>query len=207
MGANQGSTDSRRYFKLIAKAEKCDTKTKRAIVEVVKKGEKYEDGEWFSSLSGYITKAHVKDFVHDGVTHKKCVVEITDAEGICQLEFTFNFTSFGLINALLNADFTKELQIEAYITKKGFVGAGVRYVGEAKHIEWLIALPDQPKGVKYKTPGGKEETDYSNVKAFWLDKFSNEVVTMATKEKKVKVYDVAEPHDAPISDAHDDLPF
>lgn len=171
MGANQSSQESARYFKLVAKAEKADPDGKKAICEVVKVGEKYENGDWFSSLSGFITHMEIKEFTYENEVKKKCVVRITDKDGTCQLEFSFNFATYGLINAMLGLDFKREVEISAWIGKSGYVGAGIKYLGDQDSIQWTIPLEEQPKGTKYKTPAGKEMTDYSNVEQFWCEKF------------------------------------
>jgi hypothetical protein len=172
MGANKGSNESVSYFKLIAKAEKANTEEKMAIVQVAKnaKGD-YVQTDWFRSLSGFITKLEIKEFEFEGATKEKFIMHIEDADGICQLEFTNNMATQGLINGMLNADLTKEVEVSAWISKKGYVGAGIKYKNATENIDWAIALDDQPKPVPYKTPSGKEEKDNTNVLSFWRNKF------------------------------------
>lgn len=181
MGANKGSNESVSYFKLIAKAEKANEEEKMAIVQVAKnaKGD-YAQTEWFRSLSGFITKLEIKEFEFEGATKEKFIMHIEDADGICQLEFTNNMATQGLINGMLNADLTKEVEVSAWISKKGYVGAGVKYKNATENIDWAIALDEQPKPVPYKTPSGKEEKDNTNVLSFWRNKF------IELKEKAVK---------------------
>jgi hypothetical protein len=169
MGANQSSNESRRFFKLIAKSEK--TNGKQAIVEVVKDGDAYVSGEFYSSLSGFIESAEIKEFVFENETKKKCVLTISDEDGVYQLEYTFNFCTYGLINSMLAADLTKRLEVCAWVNKDRFVGAGLRYEGSREMIKWLIELGKTPKGIRYKTPSGKEEVDYTNVQKYWEERF------------------------------------
>jgi hypothetical protein len=171
MGANaESQNEGIRYFKLIAKAEKADPMGKKAIVEIAKEGEEYVQRGWYSSLSGFITHGEIREFEYEGKMKKKCILIIKDGHETCQLEFTFNFASYGLINAMLCTDFSMEVEISAWISK-GYVGAGIRYAGSAENIQWGIPLAEQPKGLEYKTPGGEEAKDYTNVTNFWIEKF------------------------------------
>jgi hypothetical protein len=181
MGANLGTQEKRRYFKLIAKAEKAEPNGYKVIVEVVKKGDKYEQGEWFKSLSGYIIKAEIKEFEFEKAMKKKCILEIMDADEICQLEFTFNFATYGLINALMNTDFTKKVDIKGWIGQNGFVGAGISYDGENDLINWALSLENTPKGISYQTPAGETKTDYANVSKFWEQNFKDKVCVNAKR--------------------------
>ena len=172
MGANKNSSENIDYFKLIAKAEKANQEEKMATVQIEKnsKGE-YEQSNWFSSLSGFITSLEIKEFDHDGKKKEKFVMRIEDKNGICQMEFTNNMAVQGLLNGMLNADLTKEVEVSAWINKKGYVGAGIKYKSSTENIDWAISLDDQPKPVPYKTPSGKEEKDNTNVLSFWRNKF------------------------------------
>jgi hypothetical protein len=171
MGANEGTTENKRYFKLIAKAEKAEPNGKIAIVENVKKGDKYEHGKWFASISGFITGISSKEYEYEGEKKTSYSITLMDFRGTYQLDFSLNFATFGLINALLNTDLSKEVEISAWIGKTGYVGAGVKYLGASEQIKWAVELKDQPQGEKYKTPSGKIETDYTKVKTFWGEKF------------------------------------
>lgn len=171
MGANPNtSNEAIRYFKLVAKAEKADPEGKKAIVEIVKRGEEYVHGDWFGSLSGFIVHGEVRDFEWEGKVNKKCVLKIYDGSDTMQLEFMLSFAAYGLINAMLCTDFSHEVEIAAWISK-GYVGAGIRYVGDAQNIPWGIKSEDQPKAVEYTTPGGVAAKDYTNIEKFWLEKF------------------------------------
>jgi len=182
MGANKSSNESIRFFKLIAKAEKANTEERLAIVEVVKnqKGD-YAHGEWFGSLSGFITKLETKTFKFEGEEKEKFVMLIEDADGICQLEFTNSIAAQGLINGMLATDLTKEVEVSAWIGKSGYVGAGIKYKGEKDSIKWAIDLKDCPKPTPYRLPSGKDATDNANVIEFWRGKFL-EISTKAVKE-------------------------
>jgi hypothetical protein len=182
MGANKNSNESVRFFKLIAKAEKANTEEKMAIVEVVKNGKKeYAHGEWFGSLSGFITSLEIKGFEFEGEKKEKFVMHIEDADGICQLEFTNSIAAQGLINGLLATDLTKEVEVSAWISKNGYVGAGVKYKGEKDSIKWAIDLKDCPRPTPYKLPSGKDATDNANVLEFWKGKFTD-LAKKAVKE-------------------------
>lgn len=182
MGANKNSNESVRFFKLIAKAEKANTEEKIAIVEVVKNGKKeYAHGEWFGSLSGFITSLEIKGFEFEGEKKEKFVMHIEDADGICQLEFTNSIAAQGLINGLLATDLTKEVEVSAWISKNGYVGAGVKYKGEKDSIKWAIDLKDCPRPTPYKLPSGKDATDNANVLEFWKSKFTD-LAKKAVKE-------------------------
>lgn len=213
MAANeQGTNEKRRFFKVIAKSEKCDTKNRRVIVEVVKGADgKYAQSKWFSSLSGFITKAEIKEFDFEGETKKKFVLDITDRECVCQLEFSPSFAAYGLINALLNTDLKREIQVDGWINKTDFVGLGIKYAGESELIKWSLDLKEVPEGVKYKTPGGKEATDFSNVAAFWVKHFEDKISPFANRSNfKGEVMGVPEnepPHEfkASFNDGFDDV--
>lgn len=182
MGANKSSNESVRYFKLIAKAEKANTEERLAIVEVVKNSKKeYEHGEWFGSLSGFITNLEIKSFEFEGEKKEKFVMLIEDADGVCQLEFTNSIAAQGLINAMLATDLTKEVEVSAWIGKSGYVGAGIKYKGDKDGVKWALDLKDCPKPTPYKLPSGKDATDNANVLEFWRGKFLS-IVPKAVKE-------------------------
>lgn len=213
MGANKGSNDSVRFFKLIAKADKANIEEKKAIVEVVKnnKGE-YIHGEWFGSISGFITSMSVKSFEFEGVPKEKFIMVVEDSDDACQIEFTNSIAAQGIINSMLNADLTRKVEIGAYINKSGYVGTSIRYSGDSENIKWKIEPKDLPKPVPYKSPGGKEMTDNTNVLSFWRNSFL-EISKRAVKEnfkggKKAKEPVIKEPPPASSLIQEDDsLPF
>lgn len=217
MAANQSQSESRRFFKLIAKAEK--TNGKQAIVEVVKNGEDYVQDQWFSSISGFAKHSEVKSFEFEGATKKKCVLTLEDEDGVYQLEFTFNFATYGLINSMLAADFTQRVDIGAWIktdkaTKKSNVGASIRYEGEKENIKWSLEPKDCPKGVEYFTPAKEKKVDYTNVSDFWEAKFlevcasiNSKKHTIAKNEPKQPVVPVAATDADLVGDLDSDLPF
>jgi len=213
MAANEsGTNEKRRFFKVIAKAEKCDTANRRVIVESVKGSDnKWQHGKWFSSLSGFITNATVKEFEYEGETKKKFVIDITDRECVCQLEFSPSFAAYGLINALLNTDLKKEIQIDGWINKTNYVGLGIKYAGESELIKWSLQKEEVPEGVKFKKPNGKEEVDFSNVAEFWATAFTDKISPYANRSNfKGEVMGVAENdfsgHSEPPADLFVDEP-
>lgn len=183
MAANEnGSNEKRRFFKVIAKAEKCDTVNRKVIVESIKGSDnKWTHGKWFSSLSGFITNAVVKEFEYEGEVKKKFVIDITDRECVCQLEFSPSFAAYGLINALLNTDLKREIQIDGWINKTNYVGLGIKYAGESELIKWSLQKEEVPEGVKFKKPNGKEEIDFSNVAEFWVKAFTDKINPYANR--------------------------
>lgn len=216
MGANSESTENKRYFKLIAKAEKAEPNGRKVICEIIKEGNEFKQKGWFKSLSGFVTGIHFKDYEVEGEKKKSYTIELTCSDGIYYLNFSLNFATFGMVNTLLSVDFTKEIEIGAWVnTKTGFVQTGVKYVGETDQIKWSVELKDQPKGEKYKTPSGKVETDYSNVKSFWDEKFlslkpkcirSNFTGTIKSSISANQNFDKEAPTHIPDNDT-DDLPF
>lgn len=173
MAANQNTASNRRYFKLIAKMENVDIKTKRCIVENIKKDTEYVHGEWFSSLSGFITELKTKDIEYQGKTNKIIVMELTDSSGICQLEFSFSGASYSIINSLLTADLTKEVEVSAWLKDEKYVNCSLKYAGGQK-IDWEVAIADQPKPQEYQHPITKKmEKDFTNVLEFWVGKFES----------------------------------
>lgn len=169
MAANQSSTESMRFFKLIGKAEKADQKTNRCIVEVVKNGDKYENGEWYSSLSGRISSIDVKEYMYENKPKKKVSIRIKDGNETFSLEFNLSNAVYGLINSMLQTDFSKNVEISAWISKKtGYVGSGIKYVGESKDIPWTIT--DLPKAKEIPLESGEVIKDSSGVVKFWLTK-------------------------------------
>lgn len=171
MGANANTQESVRFFKLIGKAEKADPAGKKAICEVVKQGDTYVNGDWYGSLSGYITGMEVKEFEYENEKKKKFIIRMTDQGENMQLEFSPSYATYGLINAMLAADLTKMVDIAAWIGKSGYVGSGIKYVGDSENIPWTLTTEQCPKAVEYKTPSGKMEKDHTNVQNFWIEKF------------------------------------
>ncbi len=172
MGVNTTTQENVRFFKLIGKAEKADPAGKKAICEVVKQGDTYVNGDWIGSLSGYITGMEVKEFTYENEVKKKFVIRMTDAGENMQLEFSPSYATYGLINAMLQADLTKMVDIAAWIGKSGYVGSGIKYVGSQDNIEWTLKVEDCPKAIEFKTPSGKIEKDHTNVQNFWIEKFN-----------------------------------
>lgn len=166
MGANQNQSVNKRFFRLIAKAENTNLKEKKCIVEKVKKGDTYADGEWFSSLSGFITSITIKEIEYQGKKNKLIVIEITDNNGVCQLEFSFSGASYSIINSLQNADLTKEVDISGWVKDGKYVNCALKYTDGTK-CEWAYQTDQQPKPIAYTNPSGEELKDFKNVKDFW----------------------------------------
>jgi len=184
MGEISSNTQSISFYKLIAKAEKGDLKTGNVIAKVEKQGDQYAVTKFLKGISGFLTKAEVREFEYEGKKQKKLILQLTDSSGICQLEFTPTNAAAGVINCLLGADLTKEISIEAWTTKpndKGmqFVNACAKYVGSQDSIAWAIELKDIPRPVEYKTPSGETATDSANVKNFWIEKFQLAIMPRA----------------------------
>jgi hypothetical protein len=173
MAANQQTSQNKRFFKLIAKAEKADLEGKKAICEQVKDGETYRVKDWYSSLSGFITGLSTKELEYQGKKNKIIVMELTDSEGVFQLEFSFSGASYSIINSLLGADFTKEFEIGAWIKDGKYVNTSVKYVGGEK-VNWVLQIADQPKPFEFEHPvSHKMEKDFTNVTNFWIEKFES----------------------------------
>lgn len=176
---------TKKYFKLITQAAKTDGKM--AICEVVKVDGVYRDSGWFNSVSGRATGFYVKEFSN----FKSYSIKLQKGESVEYLSFMLGFTTFSIINSLLNTDLSKEIQISAWVNKKGFVQASVGYVGGADKIDWAIEISEQPQVEK--SESGK--TDYSKVNDFWDAKFTS--LSAETKQ----------PVELPIESVEDDLPF
>jgi hypothetical protein len=168
----QGTNDSIRYFNLITKTDNVDKEGNRVIVEIVKNGTKYEKGEWVKGLSGFVTHAEIKEGEYEGKKFDKFVLDLKDNDGTSRLEFTNNNASHSLINALLGADLKREIVIEGWISKAGFVNAAPKYKGDRDAIRWVIPLPEQPKPFM-KDVEGQEVKMTKHVLDFWLGKFKD----------------------------------
>lgn len=179
MGENTETREKKKYYNLVSKAEDCDKVNNRVIARVEKVGNEYQKAAWIRSLIGWITHAEIGEIKWKTKAGKekvdpKFALELRDANGIYHLEFTCNNTSYGLINSLLAADFTREIEIEGYIQKSGFVGASARYPGDKDAIAWKIPVPALPKPVEFEHPVTKEkEKSYKNVEDFWIEEFKN----------------------------------
>lgn len=168
-------SEKKRYFKLIAKTEDTDKAGGRVIAEDIKISENNYDRKWIKSFSGYIIRADIKDVVPKDPKvkpYKKLAIDFRDTYELMQFEFTLSIAGAGLINSLLNADFTREIHVEGWINKDGFVGAGVKYVGTKDLIKWKIPNEGIPKPVEYDSPEGKKKSSI-NVKEFWLEQFKD----------------------------------
>lgn len=215
MGANNTVSENTSFYKLIAKAEKANEKENKAIVQIEKDSSgKYIQTEWFKSISGFIVSMDTKEFEWEGKTKESFILKLQDSGGVYQLEFTNNIAVQGLLNCLLNLDFTKEIEISAWIGKSGFVGAAAKYVGSDTRTEWAIKLEDCPKPIEYTKPSGEKDKDNKNVIAFWRNKF----IDMKAKAKRENFKGTTVFHDklkAPVikdaptvgSDDDSDLPF
>ena len=209
MGANQSTHTNRRFFKLIAKAEKANQKDRKVIVEQIKRGTEWTNGEWYSSLSGYITKLETKEIEYQGKKSKLISIELTDSDGVCQVDFGFSGAAYGIINCLVNADFKKELEISGWIKDEKYVNATVKYAGGDK-ADWAFSIDDQPKPIPFTKPSGEVEKDFTNVKKFWeaeLDKLKPKATSAnfgGVKKEAVKAAEGAAINPADVSD---DLPF
>jgi hypothetical protein len=170
MGANQSSRDNMKFFRIVAKAEKADIKGKRAICEIKKQGTEYVVSEWFNNITGWITGLEIKEVEYQGKKNKILVMQLTDSDGVCQIEFSLSGAAYSLINCLIGADLTKEVEISAWIKDDKYVNASVKYTSGEK-CEWSIPIEEQPKPVEFTKPSGEKEKDFANVKNWWLEKF------------------------------------
>lgn len=221
-------SEKKRYFKLIAKTDDVDKAGGRVIAEDIKISENNYDRKWIKSFSGYIIRADVKDVIPKDPKvkpYKKVALDFRDAFELMQFEFTLSTAGIGLINALLSADFRREIQIDGWINKDGFVGVGARYVGTKDLIGWTVPKEELPKPVEYDSPEGPQKS-YLNVKEFWLEKFkdikfravhSNVPESLALEAaakseinpKNIKVHPgyVPPSQKPPVDNEDDDLPF
>ena len=186
MGEISRSNENINFYKLIAKAEKTDLKERTAICKVVKKGDEYVAEKFLPGISGFITKAEVKEFEYENKKQKKFVLQLSDSNGICQLEFTPTNAAQGVINCLIDADFTKEISIEAWVTKPNdknmqFVNACAKYLGDSDSIAWVIEKKDHPKPVEFTKPSGEIDFDSTNVRNFWIQQFTENIIPKAVK--------------------------
>ncbi len=186
MGEISRSNENINFYKLIAKAEKTDLKERTAICKVVKKGDEYVAEKFLPGISGFITKAEVKEFEYENKKQKKFVLQLSDSSGICQLEFTPTNAAQGIINCLIDADLTQEISIEAWVTKpndKGmqFVNACVKYAGSSDSIAWAIELKDCPKAEVVTLSSGDTVTDSGKVRNFWIQQFTEKIIPKAVK--------------------------
>lgn len=179
MGENTETREKKKYYNLVSKTEDVDKENNRVIARVEKVGNEYQKVAWIKSLSGWITHAEIGEIkwkTKAGVEKKdpKFGIELRDADGIYHLEFTCNNTSYGLINSLLAADFTKEIEIVGYIQKNGFVAASAKYPRDQDSIGWKIPVPSLPKPIEFEHPITRAvEKSYKNVEDFWLEEFKN----------------------------------
>lgn len=185
MGEISSSNENINFYKLIAKAEKCDPVSGNVIAKIVKQGEEYVTEKWLKGISGWITKAEVKEFEYENKKQKKFVLQLSDSSGIYQLEFTPTTAAAGIINCLLSADLTREITIESWTKEdkngKQFVNACAKYAGESESIKWAIELKDIPKPVMVDLPSGGSVSDNGNVRKFWIDLFVEKVLPKAVK--------------------------
>jgi len=180
MGANNASRENMRFFRIVAKADKADQAGRRAICEVTKGADgKYVASEWFNNITGWITKLGQKEFEWEGKKSKILVIQLTDSDGICQIEASLSGPFFAIINSLIGADLTREVEISAWIKDEKYVNASLKYADGDK-CEWAIPVEDQPKPVEYKKPSGEMDKDFTNVKEFW----SNQFLALASKATK-----------------------
>jgi hypothetical protein len=171
MGANNASRENMRFFRIVGMANKADVAGRRAICEVTKGADgKYVASEWFNNITGWITKLEQKEFEWEGKKSKILVIQLTDSEGICQIECSLSGPSYSIINSLIGADLTREVEISAWIKDEKYVNAALKYA-DGEKCEWIIPTEDQPKPVEYKKPSGEMDKDFTNVKEFWCNQF------------------------------------
>ena len=213
MGANNASRENMRFFRIVAKADKVDVEGRRAICEIKKGADgKYVASEWFSNLTGWITKLEQKEFEWQGEKSKILVIQLTDSDGIYQIEASMSGPSYSIINSLIGADLTREIEISAWVKDdkdKKYVNASLKYA-DGEKCEWVIPIEDQPKPVDFKTPSGKMEKDYENVKAFWSERFlslspkatKNNFTGVVASAPQAEVMEVEAPVNVPVQEAN-----
>jgi hypothetical protein len=180
MGANNASRENMRFFRIVGKADKADVAGKRAICEVKKGADgKYFASEWFNNITGWITKLEQKEFEWEGKKSKIAVIQLTDSEGICQIEASMSGPAYSIINSLISADLTREVEISAWIKDEKYVNASLKYA-DGEKCEWAISIEEQPKPVDYKKPSGEMDKDYTNVKNYW----SGQLLMLSQKATK-----------------------
>lgn len=208
MGAYRDSGIQKKYFKLIGKVDDVDKEHGWVIAERIKVTGEEDRKEWHKGLSGYLVSATTKEYEwpKDSKEMKTSfVLELQDSEGISHLEFSASGPGYGLINSLLDADLTKELAIEGWVNKGGYVNAGAKYKGMKDGIPWAIPVPSQPKPIEFSTPGGKVLKDYANVQSFWIlefKKISFKAISQNFPKELLELQKTAEPLNAPKSNVN-----
>ena len=212
MAANANQNTGKRFFKLIAKADKGNQEKKQVICEQRKNGDNYEVVGWYSSLSGFLTAINTKEVTFEGRKSKIVSLELTDSQGVCTLDFSFSNASFSIINSLLGLDFSKEVEISAWIKDGKYVNTAVKYTDGSK-ANWAIEIKDQPKPAEFEHPITKKmEKDFTNVTTFWINKLES-IKGKAVKGNFTGVIQspapVASSEPQPIGKEHEDsgLPF
>lgn len=186
MGEVSQNSQNIAFYKLIAKAENTDLKNSTAIAKVEKVDDKYEATKFLKGVSGYLTKVEIKEFEYQDKKQKKICLQLSDASGICQLEFTLNGAGYGVLNCLIDADLTREIVIEAWVTKandqgKRFVNACAKYVGDDQSIPWHFQVKDMPVAQVITLPSGEKVTDFALVKQFWLEQTTLSIIPKAVR--------------------------
>lgn len=210
MGANNASRENMRFFRIVAKADKADQAGRRAICEVTKGADgKYVASEWFNNITGWITKLEQKEFEWEGKKSKILVIQLTDSDGICQIESSLSGPSYSIINSLIGADLTREVEISAWIKDEKYVNAALKYA-DGEKCEWIIPVEDQPKPVEYKKPSGEMDKDFTNVKEFWANQFlalsskatRNNFTGTVASAPQAPIMEVEAPVNAPTQEAN-----
>lgn len=180
MAEYQDNRENLQYYRLVGKVENTDQEKGRVIAHIVKLAEKNYDKQWVRGISGYIVGADTKIFKHQGKDSEIFTITLKDLSGTCQLEFSASTPGYGLINCLLSADFKREILIEGYVNKAGYVGCSARYHGDKDSIKWGVPVEQIPKPTEYPNPDdGKMQKSYVKVIAFWMEKFK-EIKAKAT---------------------------
>jgi hypothetical protein len=182
MGLKNSETTKTTYVKMFSKEPGTDN-----VNAFFGMSEKV-DGSWkttqrFDTVEGVLTAISVGEFVYQNDTKKTLKMVFTDESGErVQVESTFTFLAYNVINTLYGCDITKPLRIKLYVRRGDKESPAAYMECGGERASWAFEPSQLPKAARV-TVGKKEVIDDTEVVEFY-ERLVNEIATRLSKSPK-----------------------
>lgn len=201
MGASNPTQKSIKFYSLKAKADETNTP---AFVESVKIDGKWQRGEPFSTMSGMLSGATIKEKDFDGTKTNIFVLTFIDDKETSQVEFTHNGLTHSIINCLSGMDnYLHDISISVgkktddnnKVWGQAYINTNLNAEGRGEMAKWSF----DPKTAPAKEPvllqngqpfikDGKPVKDDTKLRAFFEEVFRSNIMSKLAAEVGAKVH-------------------
>ncbi len=134
----------------------------------------YQEVQANTSFDGKITKVEVGEFEWEGKTSPQVKINVEDGNDVYVADFSFDFATRGLFNALLSLDSLEGVRFNVYKTKpndkgKSYVALSIWQNNE--NVKWKY-LKDELPAVNKVVVNRKEQYDTTAIDDFFIGKIT-----------------------------------